>query len=512
MAPWLQRIAAAAAVVAFLVIILARRRPTSKPVRIVVHHRRASASASVLRKKKSARPHVNRSKPFALDTRSGMRAAAAVAVEGELIMTTSDWNGIDSAVNLASQLARFSLDRRLLLVADHHKTCARAQAIWPWLACGASSGIPGFERYKSTGVVDLWTLWSAKWLVLARLVELRVNVMMLDSDILMLADPYQLLHSSPLSRLALILPPEGARVNVGYVYARGATAVGGLPSMLWDVVRRLRLFVEQQTLLDRAGKPSVQGLWDQGLFSDALTSSVRGEHTYAFTWSHSPSAFPSTLRWPPAGFTNANASALLSKLWQPTSWTQPVGPFRAKRPLAFFPSLPELHAQRKNWLSFAPILWNFLRPLDPVVGIEEPRREARPDLLPGWLEEPRSPLVWARQADAATAASEAAEEAAKALATQYLDLVGAAPDWLHCTTGKWMMSAGWLSADKPVCAVLHLVESRSQFVHFTSLDTLKANRRAATAGIEPPRTLASLATDACAQACARSAPPRAGRM
>ena len=45
----------------------------------------------------------------------------------------------------------------------------------------------------------------------------------------------------PLRRFALILPPEGARVNVGYVYARGAVATGGgLASLLWDVVRRLR--------------------------------------------------------------------------------------------------------------------------------------------------------------------------------------------------------------------------------------------------------------------------------
>ena len=54
--------------------------------------------------------------------------------------------------------------------------------------------------------------------------------------------------------------------------------------------------------------------------------------------------------------------------------------------------------------------------------------------------------------------------------------MAAAPDWLHCTTGHWMMTAGWLSADRPVCAILHLVECRSQFAHYSGLDTLKANR------------------------------------
>ena len=81
--------------------------------------------------------------------------------------------------------------------------------------------------------------------------------MMMDSDILVLADPYRLLLSPPLSQFALILPPEGERVNVGYLYARGAGSAssdggatqdqppssddnGALHSLLWDVVRRLQ--------------------------------------------------------------------------------------------------------------------------------------------------------------------------------------------------------------------------------------------------------------------------------
>ena len=80
--------------------------------------------------------------------------------------------------------------------------------------------------------------------------------------------------------------------------------------MLWDVVRRLRLFVEELTLRDRDGRPSVQGLWDQGLFSDALLSAVLGAHVYPFTWSHSPKAFAEhpRLQWPPPAFTAANGS------------------------------------------------------------------------------------------------------------------------------------------------------------------------------------------------------------
>ena len=276
---------AAAFIAAAVLVLCAIRSPRAaakEPVRILVHRRHGAAlPTSSAKSAAAAEPTVamqpaaaapapqidSHAKPLNLDSLSGLRSAAALAEDGELIMTTSDWNGVGSAVNLARQLARFSLEKRVLLLADRRRTCVRAQAVWPWLACGFSRGIPGFKRrYSSLGMplVDMWNLWSAKWLVLARLVELQLSVLMMDSDILVLSDPYALLLASPLSYAHLVLPPEGSRVNVGFLYARGATAKGGMHSLLWDVVRRLRLFIELQTLYDARGNPSVSGLWDQG--------------------------------------------------------------------------------------------------------------------------------------------------------------------------------------------------------------------------------------------------------
>ena len=50
----------------------------------------------------------------------------------------------------------------------------------------------------------------------------------------------------------------------------------------------------------------------------------------------------------------------------------------------------------------------------------------------------------------------------------------AAPDWLYCTVPRWFISSG-LAAMRPThsCAILHLVECRSQF---GSLGMLKAQR------------------------------------
>ena len=181
----------------------------------------------------------------------------------EVILFTSDWTGIVPAVNLVQQLSAWSLDARMLLLADVERTCSRTARAWPLIriACGWSRGIPGFrERYGSTygSVVGLWTLWSAKWLVLARLVERRANVLMLDSDMMVSTNPYPLLDCWPLRRFALLVPPEGARVNVGWIYARGALSrTGGLPSVLWDMVRRLRLFLEQMLSPTQAPTPTL---------------------------------------------------------------------------------------------------------------------------------------------------------------------------------------------------------------------------------------------------------------
>ena len=41
---------------------------------------------------------------------------------------------------------------------------------------------------------------------------------------MLLADPYALLHTEPVRRFAFIIVPEGSRVNLGLLYVRGAEA------------------------------------------------------------------------------------------------------------------------------------------------------------------------------------------------------------------------------------------------------------------------------------------------
>jgi hypothetical protein len=198
--------------------------------------------------------------PFDLDSRSGLRAAvAARAVGGEIVTFTSNVGGLAAAANMALQLRRHGILQHMVL-ADAASTCAAGLARWAWLGCGWSSGLPGFEAAYAHGVggetAHLWSLWSAKWLLVARLTELRVNVLALDTDMLLQADPYPLLRAPPISAFHMVIVPEGSRVNLGFIYVRGRACAraGGVASVLWDVVRRLRLFTEDWPLLSRNGR------------------------------------------------------------------------------------------------------------------------------------------------------------------------------------------------------------------------------------------------------------------
>lgn len=115
--------------------------------------------------------------PFDLDARDGLRAAvAARAPRREVALFTSNAKGIPPAVNMAIQLRRYGVEHHLVL-AEQRQTCDNAQRVWAWLGCGWSHGIGTVDawtrRYGGSEQTVLWTLWSAKWLVIARLAEVR---------------------------------------------------------------------------------------------------------------------------------------------------------------------------------------------------------------------------------------------------------------------------------------------------------------------------------------------------
>ena len=416
--------------------------------------------------------------PFDLDSRRGLRAAvAARAPHGEIVTFTSDVRGLPAAANMALQLKRLRIGQHLVL-ADARETCETGHIRWPWLGCGWSAGLPGFETRYASGAggatARLWSLWSAKWLLVARLAELRVNVLALDTDMLLQADPYTLLRRPPVSRFEMVIVPEGSRVNLGFLYVRGKRCQpgGGVASVLWDVVRRLRLFTEDWPLLARRGhQTSTAGLWDQGLFTDAIVSSIGGSLVYPYTYLQSPrTGVWASIRWPPANTSVANLSQMHVVTWRDRGDRRSDlrslkrqehemdAPGMAHRPPEFLP--PTGHPQREQWERRRhPLMWAPLRPLrDPVAHL---RQRDPSHVTPGWLDARALPAtgrppMW-RPAGRRAGASGTEGDAKK-------ELLLATPDWLYCLVGRWAVTAGWPSlAPRAVCAVLHLVECRSQF-------------------------------------------------
>ena len=424
--------------------------------------------------------------PFDLDSRSGLRAAvAARAVRGEIATFTSNVLGLTAAANMALQLRRHGILQHMVL-ADARETCDVGASRWSWLGCGWSAGLPGFEAKYSAGVggstTHLWSLWSAKWLLVARLTELRVNVLALDTDMMLQANPYPLLRSPPMNRFQMVIVPEGSRVNLGFLYVRGADCApaGGVASVLWDVVRRLRLFTEDWALLDRRGRrTSTFGLWDQGLFTDAISSSVRSSVVYPYTYLQSPKTpIWQALGWPTANMTVASLSKMhvvkwrdyrdrsVSPEWLKLQAMHYDAPTRAKRPAAFLP--PIGHPQRAPWEQTRhPLLWVPLHVLDPLAHL---RTTALSAVTPGWLEPAAKP-----EQGGAWPINGQAPGGLQAAGRGGTELMLATPDWLYCLVGRWAITAGWPSlAPRAVCAVLHLVECRSQFGN--GWDASKATR------------------------------------
>lgn len=218
-----------------------------------------------------------------------MRTAVhARAFKGELILFSFDFCGISEALSFVLSLRLASFEHFMPL-SDGKETCdamraaARARdfpqdvpcwfSSWPrdhpgWAMWVSGAGCVSTARPTHMCVIE--QLWATRYHVAGRLLARHhVNILHLDTDTAILADPYTMLKSAPLAVANLILLKE-TPVNGGMWYAQNTSAGGGAQWIISEVSRRTLAIISLPT------KRKYQPPFDQAILGDALRSATEG--------------------------------------------------------------------------------------------------------------------------------------------------------------------------------------------------------------------------------------------
>ena len=170
------------------------------------------------------------------------RQVAARSFNGkELILACTDRAGMHIAVNLAANLASVHLHHLLLLGADQD-TCPALRRSDPPFCVWSSLLRRHWMRLKQYGVTKIRLLWLQRYYYVAALISLGINVLLLDTDVVLFSDPYRHFKGvfANVSLLALndksAQPPTA--VNGGTLYIQNAAANGPVARIFQEFVRR----------------------------------------------------------------------------------------------------------------------------------------------------------------------------------------------------------------------------------------------------------------------------------
>ena len=243
----------------------------------------------------------------------------------EVVLLTSNAEGLPLAINLIANLASFG-HRHSLLLADRASTCALLTSEAP-PACIHSSllrtGKDGrvLRQYVSNAV---WTLWLQRYLYFRRLIALGLSPLLLDADVVLFRDPYPFLHGTMANYTLFVLCDASAgyaAVNGGVLYASKANPNGPVAHLFAEFERRVMAVVQGPKLIrfdrtagNRAGGPADTLLYDQTVINNVLLSEVLGREANM----HTHTSFDG-----PGG---ALGSTRVPSFWHvpPTEWPTPT--------------------------------------------------------------------------------------------------------------------------------------------------------------------------------------------
>ena len=192
--------------------------------------------------------------------------AAEVAAKSfngkEVILLTSNTEGLPLSINLIANLAQFGHHHTLMLAshADGAEVCGHLIAaapppcVWSSLLTEYRNGLKGYVN------TPVWALWLQRYCYMQRLVLSGYNTLLLDTDVILFHDPYPFFKGLLANYSAFVLGDSSAgfaAVNGGIYYLQNAHVNGPVVHIFSEFERRIRATlgaVDDTTL--KEGRPA----------------------------------------------------------------------------------------------------------------------------------------------------------------------------------------------------------------------------------------------------------------
>ena len=229
-----------------------------------------------------------------LSSRAALTTALRTRVfKNELILFSFDFCGLSEALSVILALRAASFEHFAPLT-DGPETChalrraasARGvDATWPcyysswprdhpgWEAWGTSPGCVSAARASHYCVIE--QLWATRYHVAAQILASGVNLLHIDTDVAILADPYALLKQPPFASQNLVILPE-TPANGGMWYAQNTSDGAGAQWVIGEVARRTLAVIALKMANNRKAQPP----FDQAFYGDVLWTAADGGRSH----------------------------------------------------------------------------------------------------------------------------------------------------------------------------------------------------------------------------------------
>ena len=221
------------------------------------------------------------------------RMINTVSVGGEIVLLHGDFHRLRMLVNLIANLNAHAIDNILLLGFNEATCtqlgrrrligCAHSSFLWDVDAAGEAGDLA--RRRAQWTLAPRYVAWIQKFHYMRLLLEARVNILALDSDVVATGNPYPHLKG-PFAKFQFItaFDTKGgfANINVGVVYTQNASIGGSIHGLFVEFERRVALGLRLTPPKHEKQRANlaVRLFWDQNLFNKVLLSHMINRDIY----------------------------------------------------------------------------------------------------------------------------------------------------------------------------------------------------------------------------------------